>query len=239
MAPAHPAPAMSFEVPVQPGRVPASASKGKHIEKLLFKTTPCSFFEKGCCKKGESCSFAHGDVDRKLRPDLTKTVMCTSWSRRQACKAGANCKFAHGPDDLRNMGHTTQTTSAMQQKNNIVTSNVFSEQIVKPSGLHPSEKDVCNTPVAALNAILMEVAATSPPCPMSSPGPNLSDVIATRNIRARSAVARILQDTSIMGVEQAGHTCHDMIRGDDVLRQAAMKHLQRQLECAAPEYYED
>jgi len=88
-------------VPVPVGRITPGVNKKGHIQQVLWKTTPCVFFEKGSCKKGTSCSFAHGGVDTRVRPNLTKTVMCSSWQRRRACKAGDECKFAHGPTELR------------------------------------------------------------------------------------------------------------------------------------------
>lgn len=101
------------EAPVPPGRVGSKERvKDGHIQQVLWKTTPCSFFEKGLCKKGESCSFAHGSVDMRVRPDLTKTVICSSWQRRRMCKAGDHCRFAHGPTDLRASRQEAQKAQA-------------------------------------------------------------------------------------------------------------------------------
>lgn len=86
---------------VKPGLVPSGSSKQKHIEAVLWKTTPCTFFESGCCKKGKNCTFAHGEEDTRLRPDLIKTVICSSYHRHRTCRAGDSCRFAHGPKDLR------------------------------------------------------------------------------------------------------------------------------------------
>eukprot|EP00425_Heterocapsa_triquetra_P040274 CAMPEP_0195070466 /NCGR_PEP_ID=MMETSP0448-20130528/14519_1 /TAXON_ID=66468 /ORGANISM="Heterocapsa triquestra, Strain CCMP 448" /LENGTH=36 /DNA_ID= /DNA_START= /DNA_END= /DNA_ORIENTATION= len=35
----------------------------------------CGFFLKGCCARGEGCTYAHGADEMRMRPDLTKTVM--------------------------------------------------------------------------------------------------------------------------------------------------------------------
>ena len=70
------------------------------VKKALFKTTPCVFFAKGRCRRGSSCSFAHGVDERIARPDLTKIVECSSWKAAGVCKAGDRCAFGHGSGDL-------------------------------------------------------------------------------------------------------------------------------------------
>jgi len=97
-------------VPQAAQAAPLDASKPKRVDQVLWKTTPCTFFREGCCKRGSACSFAHGDKDMRIRPDLTKTTVCTAWLRRRKCKSGDQCKFAHGTSDLRRIEQDANAT---------------------------------------------------------------------------------------------------------------------------------
>jgi len=65
------------------------------------KTQLCRFHRRGQCRKGESCQFAHGLVDVRAVPDLTKTAICQQWARNSCPLLASQCRFAHGAADRR------------------------------------------------------------------------------------------------------------------------------------------
>lgn len=69
--------------------------------KMFSKTRLCKFNQAGRCRKGMSCQFAHGDMEMRNTPDLTKTSICAGWARRVCPLAARECRFAHGFEDLR------------------------------------------------------------------------------------------------------------------------------------------
>jgi hypothetical protein len=85
------------------------------LEKLpgdVFRRTKrCKYFDRGCCKKGEACLFAHS-AEVQPRPNLYRTRLCLAFERFGNCTAGDSCKYAHGPEQLRtNDGVVVSETS--------------------------------------------------------------------------------------------------------------------------------
>jgi len=72
-----------------------SAATGK-----LFKTKKCSFFVKGMCTKGVSCTFAHDGNELNLKPDFFRTSMCPDLMSAGKCTR-RHCRFAHCNEELR------------------------------------------------------------------------------------------------------------------------------------------
>ena len=70
------------------------------MQDKCFKTRRCLFYEQGRCDRGDSCAFAHSDVELRDVPDLKKTKLCTVWKKGH-CRAGSKCNYAHGNEDLR------------------------------------------------------------------------------------------------------------------------------------------
>ena len=64
---------------------------------ILHRTRLCTFFARGRCNRGDMCTFAHGLVDLKPKPDLTQTKLCPMRGR---CK-NQHCRFAHSWYELR------------------------------------------------------------------------------------------------------------------------------------------
>jgi len=69
------------------------------VRQQFFNTQPCRFFQRGRCRRGFTCTFAHGDVES--RPDLCKTSLCKNWLEGLCKYSNSKCTFAHGCDDLR------------------------------------------------------------------------------------------------------------------------------------------
>lgn len=51
---------------------------------------------------GNSCSFAHGDMELRSTPEFFKTTICKAF-QKGACKMGDKCRYAHGESELRDM----------------------------------------------------------------------------------------------------------------------------------------
>mmetsp|Transcript_43970 Transcript_43970/g.113201 ORF Transcript_43970/g.113201 Transcript_43970/m.113201 type:complete len:248 (-) Transcript_43970:189-932(-) len=63
------------------------------------KTRVCTFWLKGRCRRSP-CSFAHGELELRNAPDLTRTSMCRTFAARGQCP-DQQCTFAHSYDELR------------------------------------------------------------------------------------------------------------------------------------------
>jgi len=70
--------------------VPDSSFKDK-FRTQFRKTQMCKFFEKGKCRRGTQCMFAHDKEEQQQRPDLDRTALCPY---KQTCM-DPECKYAH------------------------------------------------------------------------------------------------------------------------------------------------
>ncbi|KIO34614.1 hypothetical protein M407DRAFT_64011, partial [Tulasnella calospora MUT 4182] len=64
----------------------------------LYKTELCrSWEEKGTCKYGEKCQFAHGDLEQRRveRHPKYKTEICRTFWVSGSCPYGKRCCFIH------------------------------------------------------------------------------------------------------------------------------------------------
>lgn len=50
---------------------------------------------------GQSCNFAHSDLELREQPNLVATQLCFRFSAKGRCNKGAKCTFAHGREELR------------------------------------------------------------------------------------------------------------------------------------------
>jgi len=62
------------------------------------KTRVCTFWLRGRCRRSP-CSFAHGELELRDPPDLTRTSMCRAFAARGQC-LDAQCTFAHRYNEL-------------------------------------------------------------------------------------------------------------------------------------------
>lgn len=65
------------------------------------KTRLCQFHAHGFCRKGHSCTYAHGKEELRAVPDLSCTKLCPRTVKRGHCDLGAACHFAHDASELR------------------------------------------------------------------------------------------------------------------------------------------
>eukprot|EP00930_Biecheleria_cincta_P060394 TRINITY_DN46058_c0_g1_i1.p1 TRINITY_DN46058_c0_g1~~TRINITY_DN46058_c0_g1_i1.p1 ORF type:complete len:286 (+),score=55.36 TRINITY_DN46058_c0_g1_i1:55-858(+) len=70
------------------------------MQRIFYKTKICKFWQQRKCKRGESCKYAHGDVDQLQEPNLTKTALCRKQIAGGKC-TDPTCSFAHSINELR------------------------------------------------------------------------------------------------------------------------------------------
>uniref|UniRef100_A0A0G4FVH7 C3H1-type domain-containing protein n=1 Tax=Chromera velia CCMP2878 TaxID=1169474 RepID=A0A0G4FVH7_9ALVE len=61
----------------------------------------CPYMQKGFCKRGAKCTFAHNPNELRQRPNLAKTRLCEAFMEGSCPKSKEECQFAHGEADLR------------------------------------------------------------------------------------------------------------------------------------------
>ncbi|KAJ6809126.1 putative zinc finger CCCH domain-containing protein 2 [Iris pallida] len=76
---------------------PGEKARRRDPRKFHYSGSPCPEYKKGCCKKGDSCEYAHGVFECWLHPARYRT---------QPCKDGTGCRrrvcfFSHTPEQLR------------------------------------------------------------------------------------------------------------------------------------------
>jgi len=81
------------EVPKQVSQNPAS--KGK---KMKLKKDLCQFWLKGCCERGVTCNFAHGEHQIGEAVAAAPIATC-KWWMQGTCRV-KNCKYAHFRTDV-------------------------------------------------------------------------------------------------------------------------------------------
>lgn len=81
---------------------PMSQVGKKLVNQARYKTELCrQYEEKGQCRYGEKCQFAHGDVERRSldRHPKYKTEMCRTYHQHGFCNYGLRCNFIHNEDE--------------------------------------------------------------------------------------------------------------------------------------------
>jgi len=79
-------------------------------EQNLYKTELCrSFSERGVCRYGNKCQFAHGSHEQRsiLRHPKYKTEVCKTWRISGNCRYGNRCRFVHPKEEW----HTSWITN--------------------------------------------------------------------------------------------------------------------------------
>jgi len=73
----------------------------KVLDSQLVRTKMCSFYAKGKCMKGASCSYAHCRSQLEIAPDLKKTSVCNDWKNGCCMVPAELCPYAHGDVELK------------------------------------------------------------------------------------------------------------------------------------------
>ncbi|CAK0814369.1 unnamed protein product [Prorocentrum cordatum] len=74
--------------------------KSGRLRLMCRKTELCSFFQKGACKRGSACDFAHEEHDVREKPDLQRTKPCPTVAEGLRCE-DPSCPFAHYAGEVR------------------------------------------------------------------------------------------------------------------------------------------
>ena len=206
--------ALHSTAPVPAGPVDRKSSKTEHFEHLFRKTKLCAFFQRGQCNKGRECGFAHGEQDLSVRPNLTKTVMCSAWLRRRSCRAGKACTFAHGAAELRREPPTdardcseegSQTTRSGSDDGSDFSGNVEEVQYRSGEGSQTTRSDTDEG---------------------SDCSGNMEEVQVLQHLYELSNAEAKLVEVALAG-------------SDGVQKRASCKILEQKLLLAAPDFYED
>jgi len=97
-APLPPTTQQPHALPACSGPAATDEAKDNHA---LDKTKLCKFFLKGQCRRGSTCTFAHGRRQLRPQPDLFRTQLCIDFVNGGSCSFGASCRYAHNSEELR------------------------------------------------------------------------------------------------------------------------------------------
>ena len=75
--------------------VPALKRKKAAVESKKYKMMICKNWEKGFCRFGDACLFAHGEREVKSVNLYYKTRLCKDFHSVGFCKFGQKCQFLH------------------------------------------------------------------------------------------------------------------------------------------------
>jgi hypothetical protein len=73
----------------------------------IVKSKLCVFWQNNLCKRGDSCTYAHGTAELQTAPDLVKTSLCRNMTNGSCTIEG--CPFAHSTRELRSTDNVYKT----------------------------------------------------------------------------------------------------------------------------------
>eukprot|EP00746_Dinoflagellata_sp_MGD_P020902 gnl/MRDRNA2_/MRDRNA2_148740_c0_seq1.p1 gnl/MRDRNA2_/MRDRNA2_148740_c0~~gnl/MRDRNA2_/MRDRNA2_148740_c0_seq1.p1 ORF type:complete len:467 (+),score=105.70 gnl/MRDRNA2_/MRDRNA2_148740_c0_seq1:70-1470(+) len=100
------APNMKAEQQEGASNVQAAQKRRTVLDRHLWKTKQCVYYQRGACKHGSKCGFAHGGDELHESPTLFKTRICPDL---ETCK-DPDCKYAHSQNELRSTDFCYKTT---------------------------------------------------------------------------------------------------------------------------------
>ncbi|XP_026193272.1 zinc finger CCCH domain-containing protein 33 [Cyclospora cayetanensis] len=80
--------------------------------RVFHKTQLCKHLERGYCRNGTSCPFAHSREELRPPPTLSKTMICPDVKAGGICQrvmSGQSCSFAHCSQELRQTANHYKT----------------------------------------------------------------------------------------------------------------------------------
>lgn len=149
------------------GRKPSYADGA--LGSACQKTRLCQFHVKGFCRKGQHCTYAHGEEELRAAPDLSRTRLCPRLVKRGHCDLGAACHFAHDTAELRFV------RDALPSK---MSRSLWSQwrrrgAVLLPRA-RPQAQDGPITIAAAIGTAANATAARSKPCANAPSSPKVS-----------------------------------------------------------------
>jgi len=130
-----------------PASTDVNSKKYSESFKVKYKTEMCKNWENtGHCEFEDSCSFAHGADELKIKTDVPKnykTKLCKRYHKQMYCPYGARCQFLHGEvQDKPMLSETVAATSSEQTKKKKQVSKRQSTAKVLESDLYSELKKV-------------------------------------------------------------------------------------------------
>jgi len=80
------------------------ASRPTRTDPHLQNTEMCKFYMHGRCTRGQACTFAHGRVELRDKPDFYHTRLCAEFVNTGVCSMGSRCRYAHSEHQIRPAG---------------------------------------------------------------------------------------------------------------------------------------
>lgn len=113
-------------------------------KQTLYKTELCrSWIERGTCKYGHKCQFAHGEEELRVivRHPKYKTELCKTFVATGHCPYGNRCRFIHPPavgetNAESNVQSRPQQSANKNIPSNSVNSNISSVVVSSPPSAH-------------------------------------------------------------------------------------------------------
>jgi len=130
----------------------------KVLDSQFVRTKMCSFYAKGKCLRGASCSFAHCRSQLEIAPDLKKTSVCNDWKNGCCMVPAELCPYAHGDLELK-------TTTAFKGQKLSSRTKGTREETLRSQVEAPSQPE---TPRSS-------VRSPTPPSSVGSPTPTRID----------------------------------------------------------------
>eukprot|EP00429_Kryptoperidinium_foliaceum_P015317 CAMPEP_0176044476 /NCGR_PEP_ID=MMETSP0120_2-20121206/22074_1 /TAXON_ID=160619 /ORGANISM="Kryptoperidinium foliaceum, Strain CCMP 1326" /LENGTH=273 /DNA_ID=CAMNT_0017377881 /DNA_START=60 /DNA_END=881 /DNA_ORIENTATION=+ len=142
---------------------------------LFDKTRLCKFYQKGKCRRGPRCTFAHSETELRTQPDFFKTQLCVDHFRGGLCSRGAACRYAHSPEEIRRTN--------VPKKARVQTTHQDMAMRAAPVPMPPRQKEdkaaVVQAQLAALQAELQALQTRAghveAQVPESAPGDIVTD----------------------------------------------------------------
>jgi len=141
----------------------ASAPKKEYnscFRAQMRKTQLCKHFQKGKCRYGANCMFAHSQEELQNPPSLMKTSLCTAFAQGGCRFAAELCPYAHGREELvrtpaflRKKGPNTQASTAVTTAALQLHQQGSTEAWEMASDGSMSEAPTCSTSVGPLESL--------------------------------------------------------------------------------------
>eukprot|EP00435_Cladocopium_sp_Y103_P017350 s979_g4.t1 len=154
---------------------PCAGSRGSrslesdNIDEGMASTVPrselkftkiCRHWIAGKCNMGQSCNFAHSDLELREQPNLVATQLCFRFSAKGRCNKGAKCTFAHGREELRRTEKRRDSRRANLEPMRVKLQDGCQDQVAKATSV-----SLATTPMSVQDLTLMRSYPRNVPRP--------------------------------------------------------------------------
>ncbi|KAH1124238.1 hypothetical protein GLYMA_06G050300v4 [Glycine max] len=102
---------------------PAEKARRRDPRKYHYSGTACPDYQKGNCKRGDTCQFSHGVFECWLHPSRYRTHLCKDGT---TCRRRV-CFFAHTTEQLRLVVTDSSSSSFVSSPTSVLNSSSFSD----------------------------------------------------------------------------------------------------------------